>query len=54
MSNPGFKALLALWSVRRGGKGQRPRWDLMVLIFSTAVTLGLVALYVYGKLTGRL
>jgi hypothetical protein len=51
MSNPGFKALLALWSFHRSGKGQRSR-DRMILIFSTAATLGLVALYVYGKLTG--
>ena len=28
-------------------------WDRRVLLFSTTVTLGLVALYVYGKATSR-
>jgi hypothetical protein len=31
----------------------RPNWDRIVLIASTAVTIGLIALYAYGKATGR-
>lgn len=48
-----FKALLAIWSFRRSGK-KRPDRDRIILVFSTAVTLGLFAPYLYGKLTGRL
>jgi hypothetical protein len=50
---PGFKALLALWSLNRGRK-KRPNWDRIVIIASTTLTLNLFALYVYGKLTARL
>ena len=46
------KAIFALLSLNRA-ENKSPRWDRIILIFSTAVTLGLVALYVYGKATSR-
>ena len=47
-----FKALFAMLSLN---KTERTRldWDRVILIFSTAVTIGLIALYFYGKLTLR-
>ena len=48
-------ALMALFTAlafRRVEK-ERVDWDRNILIFSTAVTVGLVALYVYGKTTSR-
>lgn len=47
-----FKALFAMLSLNRAGR-KRPDWDRVILIFSTAVTVGLIALYVYGKATSR-
>jgi hypothetical protein len=47
-----LKALFALLTLNKA-EYQRPDWDRVILIFSTAVTLGLVALYVYGKVTSR-
>jgi hypothetical protein len=47
-----FKALFAMLSLNRAGR-KRPDWDRMILIFSTSVTVGLVALYAYGKATAR-
>lgn len=44
----GLKALFALLSINRTRK-QRPDWDRVILIFSTSVTIGLIAVYVYGK-----
>ena len=46
------KAIFALLTLKRP-ENKSPRWDRIVLIFSTAVTIGLVALYVYGKATSR-
>jgi hypothetical protein len=47
-----FKALFAMLSLNRAGR-KRPDWDRVILIFSTSVTVGLVALYAYGKATAR-
>ena len=47
-----MKALLTLLTVNRANR-RAPDWDLIIIAASTAVTLGLVALYAYGKATGR-
>lgn len=52
MRKVGFKAVLALLMLSRTGR-DRPHWDRVVLIFSTTVTLGLIALYAFGKATAR-
>jgi hypothetical protein len=46
-----LKAVLTAFTLGRAAK--RRDWDRIVLIFSTAVTTGLVALYAYGKATAR-
>jgi hypothetical protein len=48
----GLKAVLALLAIGRAGHDW-PHWDRVILIFSTAVTIGLIALYAYGKATSR-
>jgi hypothetical protein len=52
MRKVGLKALVALLALNRARK-DRPHWDRVILIFSTSVTVGLVALYIYGKLSSR-
>jgi len=47
-----MKALFTALAFRRAEK-ERIDWDRNISIFSTAVTVGLVALYVYGKATSR-
>ncbi|TWB55903.1 hypothetical protein [Bradyrhizobium sacchari] len=47
-----MKALFTALSFRRAGQ-ERIDWDRRILVFSTAVTLGLIALYIYGKATTR-
>jgi hypothetical protein len=47
-----LKALFALLTLNKAD-GKRPDWDRLVVIYSTAVTLGLVALYLFGKATSR-
>jgi hypothetical protein len=47
-----LKALLALLTFNQT-EGARPNWDRIVIIASTVVTIGLVALYIHGKTTGR-
>ncbi|SFI00987.1 hypothetical protein SAMN05216525_103319 [Bradyrhizobium sp. Gha] len=47
-----MKALFSALAFRRTEK-ERVDWDRSILIFSTAVTVGLVVLYVYGKATSR-
>ena len=47
-----MKALFTALAFRRAEK-ERVDWDRNSLILSTAVTVGLVALYVYGKATSR-
>ena len=46
-----FKALFAVLALNKTKK--RTDWDRLIPIFSTAVTVGLVALYAYGKATSR-
>jgi hypothetical protein len=46
------KAIFALLTLHRAGD-KRSGWDRTILIFSTCVTIGLVALYIYGKSTSR-
>ncbi|WP_035645828.1 hypothetical protein [Bradyrhizobium sp. ORS 285] len=47
-----LKALFALLTLNRDDDDP-PRWDRIVLIASMVVTIGLIALYAYGKATGR-
>jgi hypothetical protein len=47
-----LKALVSLFALNRT-EGARPNWDRIVLVGSTAVTIGLIALYTYGKASGR-
>jgi hypothetical protein len=47
-----LKALFAVLTLNKAEK-KRLDWDRVILIFSTAVTVGLIALYVYGKATSR-
>ena len=46
------KAIFALLTLGRPERKQLD-WDRTILIFSICVTIGLVALYVYGKSTAR-
>ena len=48
----GMKALLTILTVNRSSK-REPDWDLIIIMASTIVTVGLVALYAYGKATAR-
>ncbi|MBI5264866.1 MAG: hypothetical protein HY852_23980 [Bradyrhizobium sp.] len=52
MHKSAFKALFTFFIL---GRAERARldWERRVLVFSTAVTIGLVALYVFGKVTSR-
>ena len=52
MPRPGLKALFAVLNLNRM-KGKRPDWDLIIIVCSTLVTIGLVALYAYGKVSSR-
>lgn len=47
-----MKALFVALALRRAEK-ERIDWDRNILIFSTVVTVGLIALYIYGKATSR-
>ena len=47
-----FKALFALLTLNRTER-KRLDWDRVILIFSTSITVGLIALYVFGKTTSR-
>ena len=47
-----MKALFALLTLSRDDDDP-PRWDRIVLVASMIVTIGLVALYAYGKTAGR-
>jgi hypothetical protein len=48
----GMKAVLTAFTLSRS-RQQRPDWERVIIIFSTAVTVGLVAAYLYGKATSR-
>ncbi len=47
-----IKALFMVLNFNRADR-QRIDWDRIVIISSTAVTFGLIALYVFGKSTAR-
>jgi hypothetical protein len=47
----GMKALLTFFTLNRSER--KPEWDRLIIILSTAVTIGLVAAYAYGKATSR-
>jgi hypothetical protein len=51
MRKVGLKALLTLLALNR--TRDRPHWDRVILIFSTSVTIGLIAMYVYEKVGSR-
>ncbi len=46
------KAIFSILTIRREA-ADRLQWDRIALVFSIAVTLGLAALYAYGKVTSR-
>jgi hypothetical protein len=48
-------AMKALFTALNLDRAERMRidWDRRILIFSTAVTIGLTALYIFGKATSR-
>jgi hypothetical protein len=47
------KAIFAILTLNKGDDRERVDWDRVILIFSTSVTIGLVAIYVWGKSTSR-
>ncbi len=47
----GMKAVLTAFTLSRSRR--QPDWERLVIIFSTAVTAGLVTAYLYGKATSR-
>ena len=47
-----IKALFTAFTLDKPGR-KRIDWDRNILIFSTAMTFGLIALYVWGKTTSR-
>jgi hypothetical protein len=52
MRTRGLKAVFALLALNR--KDNNPTdWNRVILIFSNCVTVGLITLYVFGKVTGR-
>ena len=50
MRTRGLKAGFALLALNRQSN-TRPDWDRLILIFSSCVTVGLIVLYIYGKVT---
>jgi hypothetical protein len=52
MHRVALKAIFALLTLDRA-EHKRLDWDRTILIFSTCVTISLVALYAYGKSTSR-
>jgi hypothetical protein len=46
------KALLTLLTANRS-RNKQLNWDRIVMLSSTAVTIGLFALFAYGKATSR-
>jgi hypothetical protein len=52
MRTRGLKALFALLALNKTSNKQAD-WDRVILIFSNAVTVGLIAIYVFGKATSR-
>ena len=52
MRTRGLKALFAVLALNKTRKKQ-PDWDGVIVVFSTSVTIGLIALYVFGKIASR-
>lgn len=52
MRTRGLKALFALLALNKTSNRQ-PDWDRIILICSNGVTVGLIALYLFGKATSR-
>jgi hypothetical protein len=52
MRTRGLKALFTLLALNKTSNKQ-PDWGRIILIFSNGVTVGLIALYVFGKATSR-
>ena len=48
----GLKAIITLLTMNKVRR-ERIDWNRVILIFSTAVTIGLIALYLFGKATSR-
>lgn len=48
----GLKAIITLLTMNKVRR-ERIDWNRVILIFSTAVTIGLIALYLFGKTTSR-
>jgi hypothetical protein len=48
----GTKALLTALSLKKS-RSKQPSWDRTILVLSTTVTVGLIALFIYGKATSR-
>jgi hypothetical protein len=46
------KAIFSILTMRRTAADSR-QWDRVALVFSTVVTLGLAAMYLFGKATSR-
>ena len=47
-----MKAVLTAFTLGRS-RQKRPDWERFIILFSSAVTVGLVAAYLYGKATSR-
>jgi len=47
-----LKALFTMLNLNKG-ENERPDWERRITIFSTGVTIGLVAIYAWGKSTSR-
>ena len=50
MPKVGMKAVLTILALNKSSR-RRPDWDRIVIVASTVVTIGLIALYAYGKAT---
>jgi hypothetical protein len=46
------KPIFSILTMRRTAADSR-QWDRVALVFSTVVTLGLAAMYLFGKATSR-
>jgi hypothetical protein len=47
-----MKVVLTAFTMNRS-RQKRPDWNRIIIILSTAVTIGLVAAYLYGTATSR-
>jgi hypothetical protein len=52
MPRAGLKALFAIFAID-GSRRRRRDWDRLILTASAAATVGLIALYLFGKVTSR-